>query len=115
MNRGRENLQDILARYQVRVREFDEIAARRGGPVRRLEPAFPLDQTPSRREIDVLELVAEGLSNKEIAGRLVLSEDTVKTHVRSLLVKLGARNRAHAVTLGFEQSLISFGASAEAA
>lgn len=100
------SVQDILARYQDRVRGFDEIAARRGN-VQIAEFAPPaLDQQPTRREVGVLELVAQGLSNKEIGGRLFLSEDTIKTHVRNLLIKLRARNRAHAAALGLQRGLI---------
>jgi len=55
----------------------------------------PLD-TLSARERDVLELLAEGLRNREIADRLVIGEATVKTHVRHVLEKLRFRNRAEA-------------------
>ena len=53
------------------------------------------------REIEVLQLVADGLVNREIGERLFLSEETVKSHVRHLLAKLQARSRAHAVAVGF--------------
>lgn len=101
-------LTQLLARYRARVHEFDRIAARRSSAARteEREPRMLHEQVPSRREVSVLELVAEGYSNREIAARLVLSEDTIKSHVRNLLVKLGARNRAHAVTLGYVGGLI---------
>lgn len=54
----------------------------------------------SSREVEVLELVAMGLTNAEIGKRLFLGTETVKTHVRHILEKFGARNRAHAVWLG---------------
>ena len=54
----------------------------------------------------MLQLVADGLANREIGERLFLSEETVKSHVRHLLAKLHARSRAHAVAVGFRRGLI---------
>ena len=65
-----------------------------------------LDRLPTAREIDVLELISDGLGNREIAERLFLSEETVKSHIRSILAKLQARSRAHAVALGLRGGLI---------
>ena len=58
------------------------------------------------RELEILELIAAGLSNKEIAGRLFVSENTVKTHLSRVFDKLGAKRRTQAVQLGKEQRLI---------
>ena len=71
------------------------------------QPEAELEHTPTAREIEVLQLVSEGLANREIGDRLYLSEETVKSHVRHLLAKLRARSRAHAVAVGFRRGLLS--------
>jgi DNA-binding NarL/FixJ family response regulator len=58
------------------------------------------------REIQILTLLAEGQSNKVIAGSLTIAEDTVKQHLKSLYEKLGATDRAHAVAIALRQRLI---------
>jgi DNA-binding CsgD family transcriptional regulator len=58
------------------------------------------------RELEILALIAAGLSNREIADRLFVSENTVKTHSSHLFEKLGAKRRTHAVQLGKEARLI---------
>jgi DNA-binding NarL/FixJ family response regulator len=60
----------------------------------------------TERELEVLHLVAQGLGNREIGMRLFVSEETVKSHVKTLLEKLHARSRAHAVALALRGGLI---------
>ena len=102
---------EILNRYIDHTRRFNEVAARRssGGAevIPFTGPLKELEQEPTAREIEVLQLVSEGLVNREIGVRLFLSEETVKSHVRHLLAKLQARSRAHAVAVGFRRGLIS--------
>jgi len=64
------------------------------------------DRIVTPREIEVLRMMAEGLSNKEIASRLGISDHTVKFHVSSIFAKLGASSRTGAVTIGIRQGLI---------
>lgn len=64
------------------------------------------DDALTLREIDVLRLIAGGNANKEIAAQLNITEETVKGHVRSILGKLGANDRTHAVTIGLKRGII---------
>jgi ATP/maltotriose-dependent transcriptional regulator MalT len=85
------------------------------------QPASPVASTPvvftpnekkreelgiTRRELEVLELIAQGMSNREIAGKLFVSENTVKTHSSRVFDKLGAKRRTQAVQLGKELGLL---------
>ena len=91
-------------------RRFEAVAARRAERHRRGDPVPGAAQGAragaDRREIEVLQLISDGLVNREIGQRLFLSEETVKSHVRHLLAKLQARSRAHAVAAGFRCGLI---------
>jgi len=64
------------------------------------------DDVLTPREIDVLRLIAEGNANKEIAGKLSVTEETVKGHVKNILAKLGVNDRTHAVTIGLKRGII---------
>lgn len=75
-----------------------------------VEPASPLVRGIAagltKREMQVLNLIAQGFSNGDIGKALHLSEDTIKTHCRRLFPKLGARDRANAVAIGYERGLL---------
>lgn len=68
-------------------------------------PLPPLEVL-SEREIEVLKLMAEGLTDKEIGKRLIVSEATVKSHARNIISKLGVKNRTEAVAKGYENRLL---------
>ena len=102
---------EILTRYREHSARFESVAARRDASVAEVipfqAPLQELEQEPTAREIEVLQLISDGLVNREIGVRLFLSEETVKSHVRHLLAKLQARSRAHAVAVGFRRGLIA--------
>ena len=64
------------------------------------------DDALTPREIDVLRLIARGNANKIIAAELSLTEETVKSHIRNILSKLGANDRTHAVAIGLKRGII---------
>ena len=100
---------EILTRYREHSRRFEAVAATRLSVVHELPvitPTTPLGHAPSPREIEVLQLISDGLANREIGNRLFRSEETVKSHVRHLLAKLQAKSRAHAVAVGFRRGLL---------
>ena len=85
---------------------YDAIDGRGG----RLQPALAQDELPeplTPREVEVLELLAEGMPNKAIAERLQISDQTVKFHVASISGKLGAANRTDAVRRAVRRGLIT--------
>ncbi|MBT2488899.1 response regulator transcription factor [Streptomyces sp. ISL-96] len=98
---------EALLAPSVTRRLIADFARQRPAP--RKDPSLRLNGlTP--RETEVLELIARGLSNQEIAARLVLAEQTVKTHIGRVLAKLDLRDRAQAVIFAYESGLVSPGA-----
>jgi DNA-binding NarL/FixJ family response regulator len=100
--------QALLAPTVTR-RLVEEFAAR---PRPAQRPEALADLTP--RELEVLGLLARGLSNVEIAAELVVGDATVKTHVARILQKLGLRDRVQAVVLAYEAGLVRPGALSDA-
>ncbi|MGH2942752.1 MAG: response regulator [Solirubrobacteraceae bacterium] len=100
---------EALLAPTVTRRLIEEFA--RIGPARRTPPAALGELTP--RELEVLRLLARGMSNAEIAAALVLGDTTVKTHVTHVLGKLGLRDRVQAVVLAYESGLVTPGQSPE--
>ncbi|GEC07396.1 hypothetical protein SSP24_50510 [Streptomyces spinoverrucosus] len=99
---------DVLLAPSITRRLIEDVARRRSVP--RPNTRLRLNGlTP--RETEVLLLVAQGLSNKEIAETLVVAEQTVKTHMTRLLAKLGARDRAQLVAMAYESGLVAPGRS----
>jgi DNA-binding NarL/FixJ family response regulator len=93
---------EALLAPAVTRRLIDEFARLRPRPPRRLPALASL----TVRETEVLRLIAEGLSNPEIAARLTVSDETVKTHVSRVLAKLGLRDRTQAVVAAYESGLV---------
>jgi DNA-binding NarL/FixJ family response regulator len=93
---------ESLLSPSVTRRVIDRMA-RQPGPPAGFAPGAVQDLTPRERE--VLELLAGGLSNAEIATALVIEESTVKTHVKRILMKLGLRDRVQAVIFAYEHGL----------
>ncbi|MFV2173089.1 response regulator [Actinomadura sp. LOL_016] len=87
-----EVTRQLVGRYAARIR-----------PVQ----TTPEDTALTPRELEVLRLIADGLSNSEIAGRLVISQETVKTYVSRILTKLDLRDRVQAVVYAYRHGLVS--------
>ena len=104
--------QGYILKGNVRKDLVDKIrAVRAGKKILHAEVAAEVashsaDDALSAREIEVLSLIAAGNSNKLIADELSISEDTVKGHVKSILSKLAANDRTHAVTVGLKRGII---------
>lgn len=94
----KELLETIRAVYGGKRRVSPEVASQ--------VAEYAADSSLTMREIGVLQLIAQGNANKLIADRLNITEDTVKAHVRSILSKLGASDRTHAVTIALKRGII---------
>ena len=101
-----------LLKCSLRKELLDTIRAVHAGQ-RRVSPEVAAeiaehatDDALTPREVDVLRLVAGGNANKEIAAQLWLTEETVKSHIRNILAKLGANDRTHAVAIGLKRGII---------
>ena len=95
---------DALLAPSITRRLIEEFAGVRSTVVPGLDRLTP-------RELDILKLVAKGLSNAEIAQSLFIGETTVKTHVARMLMKLGLRDRVQAVVLAYEAGIVRRGRS----
>lgn len=92
---GESLLQPVVASKLLK-----QVSHQQAQPTTEIEALTP-------RELEVLQLLAQGLQNKEIAAELVISERTVKFHVSSIMGKLGAGNRTEAVTIAAQQGLVN--------
>jgi DNA-binding NarL/FixJ family response regulator len=104
--------QGYVLKGMLRKELLDTIRAVHAGQ-RRISPEVAtqiaqhtVDDALSDRELEVLRLIAAGNSNKRIARRLFIAEETVKGHVHHLLQKLGAQDRSHAVAIGIKRGII---------
>jgi DNA-binding NarL/FixJ family response regulator len=100
---------EALLAPSVTKRLISDFSAARAAKAAEENPPAGLDELTTR-EMEVFKLIARGMSNSEIAGELVVSETTVKTHVARILMKLGLRDRVQAVVLAYESGLVQPGA-----
>ena len=94
----KELLETIRAVHAGQKRLSSEVAAE--------VAEHAIDDAVTPREADVLRLIASGNANKQIAAKLSLTEETVKSHIRHIMAKLGANDRTHAVTIGLKRGII---------
>jgi DNA-binding NarL/FixJ family response regulator len=100
---------EALLAPSVTKRLISDFSAARAARAMEEHPPSGLDELTTR-EMEVFKLIARGFSNAEIAGELIVSETTVKTHVARILMKLGLRDRVQAVVLAYESGLVQPGA-----
>jgi DNA-binding CsgD family transcriptional regulator len=103
---GRGNVRERIVTREVTVEVPVEVQVPAATPIFVLNQAKVAELELTRRELEVLQLMADGLSNREMAERLCISENTVKTHCSRLFDKLGAGRRTQAVQLARALQLI---------
>ncbi len=96
----------MLTPQTRRLGHVELVGRLRSGELRPVETPVWSGPRPTGRELEVLELVADGCDSREIAMRLHVSEETVRSHVQNLRVKLAVRTRAHAVAVAFRLGLL---------
>jgi DNA-binding NarL/FixJ family response regulator len=98
------------APHQMLLRAIEKVAAGEGYVDPALMPAFltgkDKDEMLTPREREILQLLADGMSNQDVAGRLFISQETVKSHVRHILAKLEADTRTQAVAIALREAII---------
>ena len=98
------------APHQTLLRAIEKVAAGEGYVDPALMPAFltgkDKDEMLTGREREILQLLADGMSNQDVAAKLFISQETVKSHVRHILSKLEADTRTHAVAIALRQAII---------
>jgi DNA-binding NarL/FixJ family response regulator len=98
------------APHQTLLRAIEKVAGGEGYVDPALMPTFlsskDRDEMLTSREREILQLLADGMSNADVAGRLFISQETVKSHVRHILAKLEADTRTHAVAIALRESII---------
>jgi DNA-binding NarL/FixJ family response regulator len=98
------------APHQTLVRAIEKVAAGDGYVDPALMPAFlanrDRDDMLTAREREILQLLADGMSNADVAAKLFISQETVKSHVRHILAKLEADTRTHAVAIALRDAII---------
>ena len=98
------------APHQTLLRAIEKVAGGEGYVDPALMPAFLTgkgkDEMLTGREREILQLLADGMSNQDVAAKLFISQETVKSHVRHILAKLEADTRTHAVAIALRESII---------
>ena len=98
------------APHETLVRAIEKVASGEGYIDPALMPAFlsgrDKDDMLTTREREILQLLADGMSNSDVASRLFISQETVKSHVRHILAKLEADTRTHAVAIALREAII---------